>query len=588
MVMNYFKTGTVRYCLSLLIIFYGTGFSRVTSLNSSEESLIAVHFICQEAPFYFLNSIPAAIKLGGKVDLSFFRNQSVVFQYRYRLEIPMGASTVIDGRLVIWSSWTKNNMTEIGVPILDLEGGYKLVIEYMTSVSGEIEKSEKPFYVYRANPNMNPEIAESRTMPSPARPAAKTTSVTNKATVNQAQATDKTTAKKVQETTKTTTKQVSDTKPVIERIQIEKVPVNDKQIDLKVTISETEEVSLPTAGKVEDPGEPVIDEKGTLSVYNELLAEAIEKKDTALLIKAVKNGAGKEIRVPNGGNIFHILDNSLASQGLIPILKDRGISINDTDNYGDTPLHIAVMRADREYARSLISQGADLNVRNNLDLSPLHLAVYLNDQETVKDLIANGAQVNLQGNTGYTALHIASEMNFAETAKILLLNGAKNGIKTRQGLTPKAISVIQQNNELIDIINNKDSDNQKKVKPASGESVVQITPDMQNIRISFNLPYDKRLAEKRQFSKVIQIISVPVLLLSSSGAVYLKSEAANYYKLSKIAETEVLAKVYYDKTTRYDKNALITGSVSLVSLYGLIHSTLRKRSVSGKMYKTFY
>jgi len=589
MIMKYFKTGTVRYCLFFLMIFYGTGFSRVTSAHLSKEPYNPLPLFSQEAPFYFINSIPAGIKLLGKVDLSFFRNKAVVFQYRCRLEIPLGASTVIDGRMFTWSSWTKNNLTEVVVPILDLEGGYKLIIEYMTSESGEIRKFEKPFYVYRGSPNINTEIAGTKTISSPERSAAKTTPAINRTPAKSAPVTDKTTTGNTPVTSKTVIKPVSNTKPADEKIIIKKVPVKDKQIDLKVTNSDNMEATLPMAENIaaENSGEPAIIEKGKAEDFNGLLTEAIEKKDSALLREAVQNGAGKEIKSSNGGNIFHIMDNTLANKELISILKDRGISINETDNYGNTPLHTAIIGGEREYARTLISQGADLNLRNNLELSPLHLAVYFNDQEAVKDLLGYGAEVNLKGNTGYTALHIASQMNYTETAKILLLNEAKTGIKTSQGLTPKEISKIQHHNEMVELISIRDPDSFKKIKPALIEGVVQIKPEKPDLKISFNLPYDKGLAKKRQFNKVVQIISVPVFVLSSAGAVYLKSEADHYYRLSKTAETEEMAKLYYDKTTRYDKNTYIAGGVSLVALYGFIHSTLRKKSVSNKMYKPF-
>jgi len=589
MVNKYFKTGTVRYCLILLMINFGTGFDKVNSAHLSEEAYSPVPFFSQEAPFYFINSIPAAIKLFEKVDLSFFRNQSVVIQYRCRLVIPLGASTVMDGRLFTWSSWTKNNITEVVVPALDLEGGYKLLIEYMTAESGEIRKFEKPFYVYRGSPNIKPEIAGSKTILSPERSAPKTSPITSRTPATSAPVTEKTTAENTTVASKTTTKPVFNAKPANEKIIIEKVPVNYKQIDLKVIDSDITPATFLIAENIsaEYSGEPVINKTGTGEDINELITEAIEKKDSALFRKALQNGAGKEIKSADGGNIFHMLSNFLANRELVASIKDMGISINGIDNDGNSPLHIAIMDGEREYSRSLISLGADLNIKNNLQLTPLHLAVYLNDHDAVKDLLFNGANVNLKGNSGYTALHIASEMNYTETAKILLINGAENRVKTNQGLTPKAISKIQHYSEMVELISSKYSDTPMTAIQASIESVNPIKPDKQNIKISFNLPYDKGLAKRRQFNKVIQIISIPVFALSSGGAAYLKSEADHYYRISKTAESETMAKLYFDKSTRYDKNTYIVGGVSLVSLYGFIHSTLSKKSVSRKMYKTF-
>jgi hypothetical protein len=68
----------------------------------------------------------------------------------------------------------------------------------------------------------------------------------------------------------------------------------------------------------------------------------------------------------------------------------------------------------------------------------------------------------------------------------------------------------------------------------------------------------------------------------------MRSEANRYYSLSKVAESEQVAKSYYDKTRMFDKNAYIAGGVSIISVYSFIHSSIRKRSISGRMQKSFY
>ncbi len=285
--------------------------------------------------------------------------------------------------------------------------------------------------------------------------------------------------------------------------------------------------------------------------------------------------------------MFHLLNGTFSSENLISLLKKRGFSINETDNSGNSPLHLAILTGENKYAFSLINQGADLNIKNNLELSPLHLAVLLNDLEIVNELLKKGASVDLKGNTGYTPLHIASEMDNIDIAKDLLLNGAKNGIKTDQGLSPKAIAKIQGNNEMVKLILKKDSYTVSSPKSISIKNIINVSSDKQNPIIDFDLPFDNQLARKRQFNKVLQIISVPVLALSAAYTTYLKIQANHYYSLSKIAETEEIAKRYYDKTVRFDTFSYISGGVSLVSAYGVIHSTIRKGSISKKMYKTF-
>lgn len=581
----------MKYCLFVIIIFLGTSLNKVSSIDNSKEPYIPVLFFSQQAPFYFLNSIPPAVKLPGKINLSFFRNQSVVFQYRYKLELPYGTISDIDRRLITWSGWTKDNLTELNVSRFDQEGGYKLIIEYMTPELGETKKFEKPFYVYRDNPKANEKIAEAKTSP-----------VSEKAPVRTAPASDKTPAKPsstkptTQVTDKTPVKPspadiraASGTIPVTVNKNKGNEPANNIETDLNDSREKINPEEAPSAGNV-----IVATSEKTAGVerdiepdYNKLLAEAIEKKDPVLFRNSIQNGADWDIKNIDGGNILHIIDGTLANEELISILLKKGVSISETDSYGNSPLHVALIEGENEYAKILISQGADLNIKNNLELSPLHIAVFLDYEEVVKKLLNQGAEINLKGNSGYTPLHIASEMNHLNTAKDLLMMGAKSNLKTDQKLTSKAIAKIQRNKDMSKIIGKKGSYVIDSPDSYSINSVIALHTVRQNPKYDFNLPFDNELVKKRQFNKVIQIITVPIFIAGTSITAQLNHKANSYYSLYKTAESEAIAKDYYDKTKKYDSYTYISGGISLVNLYGFIHSTLRKKITTGKMYKTF-
>ena len=107
-------------------------------------------------------------------------------------------------------------------------------------------------------------------------------------------------------------------------------------------------------------------------------------------------------------------------------------------------------------------------------------------------------------------------------------------------------------------------------------------------QFDINLAYNKDLVKKRQFNKVVGIISIPIFAICTAGTVYFRSEANNYYSSYKNAETIDVAKHYYDKTMQYDTYTYISGGVSLASAFGIIHSAIRKKSISNKMCKTLY
>ncbi len=575
------------------MIFYGTSFNEVRSADKSEEHSIPESFLSQQVPFYFLNSIPAAVKLSGKINLSFFRNQSIVFQYRYKLELPYGSESDIDRKFITWSVWTKDNLTEFAVPRLDQEGGYKLIIEYMTPELGETRKFEKPFYVYRGNPKSDEKIAESKPAPANDKPPAKKAPDIDKTPARPSSATDKTSSGTKPVTTPATGQTVSktavSTEPVTDTKNKQPEKLNENQASAKYPNKEIKTEPVPSAGIISAASSDKNREFDKIVVpdYNKLLAEAIERKDAALFRNSIQNGASFEIKGTNGGNIFHIIDGTLGNEEMISIIKDKGISINEMDNFGNSPLHLAILYGERDYATSLINQGADINLKNNLELSPLHLAAYLDDDETLKHLLNKGAEIDIRGNSGYTPLHIAAEMNHAAVARDLLLAGAKSKMKTNQKFTPKTIARIQRNPEMNKLIRKKGSNSVDSPEFYSANNITRFPPVRQNPEYDFNLPYDNGLVKSRNFTKVVQIISIPILIAGTSFTAYLNHEANGYYSLYKRAESEEVAKGYYNKTKKYDSYTYIVGGISLVNLYGLIHSTLKKKSITDRMYKTF-
>jgi ankyrin repeat protein len=339
---------------------------------------------------------------------------------------------------------------------------------------------------------------------------------------------------------------------------------------------------------VEPADKPPVDEKTLKPDYDKLLSEAIEKKDEVLFKESVLNGAGSGIKGSNGGNIFHVMNDNLANDDLISLLKASGISMNEADNYGNTPLHIAIMSRERKYARSLMDQGADLNIKNKVELSPLHISAFLNDEETAKDLLARGAEIDIKGNAGYTPLHIASLMNNIEVAKDLLNMGAKTRIKTDQNLNAVTIAKIQNNDLMKKLITKKGSYNLNRPDITLNANISQMNSVKLNPQFDINLPYNKDLLKKRQINKVLGIISIPIFAICTTGAVYFRSEADKYYSSYKNAETIDMAQHFYDKTKQNDSYAYISGGVSLTSAFGIIHSAFRKKSISNKMCKTLY
>ena len=556
----------------------------------------------QKAPFYFLKSVPGSIKLFSGTDLSFFRDQSVVASYRYRIEIPAGNATAIDRSLTRWSPWLSYDFIEIIIPVLDIEGGYKLIIEYKKIKSDEILRFEKVFYVYRL-------VTGSLTEPvKPLTPEPKAETEIQ-VSVPVSKAPEKKSGMANDSRLPGMMPSKSTTKPV--RLpMLEKVNLDPKNIDIQKLYATSGydsekirmEVSVGISRKTADNLDTVrMVNRMEDSLYNDrsedrhvevdqkiLLEEAIVRKDLELVKHSIRSGSGRSIRGVEGGNLFHLLDDFTSDDELVRMLIEDGISLNEFDDNGNSPLHLAIFNHQNNYAGLLISKGADLNLKNKLDLSPLHIASMLDNRRIVDELIINGADVNIKGNTNYTPLLIASELNYLNLARDLLRKGANPKMKTSQGLNSRQIALIQKSKEMSRLMGRKNEVLPYESESGSSLTIASISMKKLNPINEFNLPYDNDLIKKRRINKIIGMVSVPVFALSSAGVALLKGEADSFYSSYRNAETSDMARHYYDKTLQYDSYTYITAGVSLISVYGIIHSIIRKKSIDLKLYKLLY
>ena len=96
-----------------------------------------------------------------------------------------------------------------------------------------------------------------------------------------------------------------------------------------------------------------------------------------------------------------------------------GCDVNEQDEAGNTPLHIACQHHNTDKIIFLVEKKCNLNVVNYKGESPLHLACQHHDLRIVQ-LVSVGCDVNRQDNTGNTPLHIACKEGKAEIIKYLV------------------------------------------------------------------------------------------------------------------------------------------------------------------------
>ena len=106
-------------------------------------------------------------------------------------------------------------------------------------------------------------------------------------------------------------------------------------------------------------------------------------------------------------------------------LVDRGVSVNEKDQHGRTPLHFACYSGHTITAVALIKKGANVNEKHQFGWNPLHFACNSGHTATAIVLLENGAVgVNEKDNIGCTPSFYACRECSANVVLRMIRHGA--------------------------------------------------------------------------------------------------------------------------------------------------------------------
>jgi uncharacterized protein len=94
--------------------------------------------------------------------------------------------------------------------------------------------------------------------------------------------------------------------------------------------------------------------------------------------------------------------------------------VNQTGNFGNSPLHVAAVRGLLNEAIALIEAGAIVNAKGELGNTPLHDAVGQHNMGMVNLLLASGADPRIKNDHGMSAIAVAELKEDDEAAHLLL------------------------------------------------------------------------------------------------------------------------------------------------------------------------
>ncbi|CAM9436296.1 unnamed protein product, partial [Laminaria digitata] len=122
-----------------------------------------------------------------------------------------------------------------------------------------------------------------------------------------------------------------------------------------------------------------------------------------------------------------------------------GNCVNNSNDIGQSPLHIAASIGNTEVARALLACGARPGATDKRGATPLHNAVLHAHHDIVLALLAGGANVGRANEEGKTALHIACDFGgllSLATIDALLAHGASAACEESNGYTPLHVAIL--------------------------------------------------------------------------------------------------------------------------------------------------
>lgn len=142
-------------------------------------------------------------------------------------------------------------------------------------------------------------------------------------------------------------------------------------------------------------------------------------------------------------------------QGHVDAVREM-IPVADINNKDGrwSPLHIALENCQYGTVSILIGNNADVDDPDETGEFPLHIACRKSSLECVASLVLDGgAYINVQNKLGDTCLHYCAKANLYEIASFLLENGADSRIKNADGLIPFTIAKTKRKYDVVKVFN---------------------------------------------------------------------------------------------------------------------------------------
>ncbi|MCB9492800.1 MAG: ankyrin repeat domain-containing protein [Epsilonproteobacteria bacterium] len=147
-------------------------------------------------------------------------------------------------------------------------------------------------------------------------------------------------------------------------------------------------------------------------------------------------------------NTYWINENLAAIDQLI---TSNAANLDDFNDEGYAPLHIAVFENRFDVVKKLVDAGADVNRQDFFDWTPLLHAINGRNRKTANFLVEHGADINMPIKHGECALHFAIRWGIMHVEFVLEYKADIN-VADNAGWTPLHGAAAYKNPELVKLL----------------------------------------------------------------------------------------------------------------------------------------
>jgi hypothetical protein len=166
---------------------------------------------------------------------------------------------------------------------------------------------------------------------------------------------------------------------------------------------------------------------------------AVGRDDGDAVAQLLQRGFDPNSRNPEGQAALHLAMRDGSPKVAEALWRNPGLDIDAVNGSGETPLMLAALRGQLEWARRLIERGAKVH---RAGWSPLHYAATGPEPKVVALLLDRGAPIDARSPTQNTPLMMAARYGAEANVDLLLARGADKRLRNDRDLDAAGVASL--------------------------------------------------------------------------------------------------------------------------------------------------